>query len=97
MFLFWLQILQVPRFFNSEVVPSTCLLVDEVTWETTSVPTCDCGRDDHDDRYTCYYETQPLAGVATSPIWKTYVVLCELMMRILPCVLLVVLTFLMIR
>ncbi len=83
------------------MVSSSCDIDMEVTEDTEYLPLCICeGGDDGEgdgDDVTCYYETSVDESVAESAPWRTYVVLCELMMRILPCCLLVVLNFLMVR
>ena len=98
--------LQAPRFFYSEVVPSGCSAEGRGVDDVTEGPECDCvgerGRsggddDDDDDHTTCYYESSVSGNVGESPMWLAYVVLCELAMRVLPCLLLVVLNFLMVR
>jgi len=47
--------------------------------------------------YTCYYEAGVQEEVASSAIWRTYIVLCELFMRFLPCLILTGLTIFMAR
>ena len=96
--------LQAPRFFYSEVVPSGCSAEGRGGDDVTEGPRCDCvgerGRsngDDDDDHTTCYYESSVSGNVGESPMWLAYVVLCELAMRVLPCLLLVALNFLMVR
>ena len=80
------------------MVNSSCDLDLEVTEYTDTLPLCICdeGEEEGDDVF-CYYETSVDESVAASAPWKTYVVLCELFMRIFPCCLLVTLNFLMVR
>ncbi len=98
------MMLQAPRFFYSEVVPSGCSAEGRDVDDVTEGPECDCvgergrsGGDDDDDHTTCYYESSVSGNVGESPMWLAYVVLCELAMRVLPCLLLVALNFLMVR
>ena len=100
------MMLQAPRFFYSEVVPSGCSAEGRDVDDVTEGQECGCvgergrsgGEDDDDgDHTTCYYESSVSGNVGESPMWLAYVVLCELAMRVLPCMLLVALNFLMVR
>ncbi len=99
------MMLQAPRFFYSEVVPSGCSAEGRGVDDVTEGQECDCvgergrsgGDDDDGDHTTCYYESSVSGNVGESPMWLAYVVLCELAMRVLPCLLLVALNFLMVR
>ncbi len=99
------MMLQAPRFFYSEVVPSGCSEEERGVDDVTEGQECDCvgergrsgGDDDDGDHTTCYYESSVSGNVGESPMWLAYVVLCELAMRVLPCLLLVALNFLMVR
>ena len=49
------------------------------------------------EKYMCVYELEEVLARTQSSIWKTYVILCEILVRFGPCVLLIVLNLLMIR
>ena len=49
------------------------------------------------DEYLCVYELEEKLARTETPIWKVYIILSEAMVRIGPCVLLIILNLLMIR
>jgi len=77
------------------VTPTKCVLEANSTSESPC--SCEEHRDHAEEGYTCFYDKGVQRGVAESEVWRTYIVLCELLMRLIPCATLAFLTTAMAR
>lgn len=88
------------RFDNASAFPAvTDSTKDEAN--STEAPVCQCTTSPNswteDEEYVCIYDNEEIIPMTHSMVWITYTVLCEVFMKIGPCILLVVLNVIMIQ
>ena len=89
--------MHIPHCFEKTVEPVDCLaLVSNSSGMKSNDPNCWCFNTGP-DTLVCSYYGHDIEGLHDTLIWKTYVVLCELMVRFGPAMLLIGLNVAMIR